>query len=157
MSDRFKKFGKINTLMLVVFFSAFAIVKLLELRFPTAVVRLKDERLTVLVARNMYQLKKGLGGRESLRPFDGMLFVFPAYAKQRIVMRDMRFPIDIVWISQGKVVDIAKQIQPEGDVSEATLTRYTPRVNANAVVELPAGWADTHGLRIGDALVVVHE
>ena len=67
-------------------------------------------------------------------------------------MRGMRFPIDIVWLSDGVVVDIAPSVPIEPGVPEADLRVYYPRLKANTVIELPAGWAEGHGLKIGDEL-----
>ena len=149
--------GTWNTILILGFFIAFAVVKLLELRFPTAVIELKGERLSVLVAKNNFQQRKGLGGREALYPYDGMLFLFFSASRQQIVMRDMNFPIDIVWLRGKEVVDMAKAVMPELGKTESELTRYTPRGEANMVLELPAGWVDRHGLLIGDTMQVVHE
>lgn len=118
---------------------------------------LKGEPLLVQIARTPYHHKKGLGGRESLGKYDGMLFIFQFSGRVGIVMRDMEFPIDIVWLNKGEVVDIAPNVPIEPDVSEEELTRYYPRKNADLALELPGGWMESHDLRIGDVLTVVGE
>jgi uncharacterized membrane protein (UPF0127 family) len=76
-----------------------------------------------------------------------MLFLYPFFEKHVFVMRDMKFSIDIIWFNAGEVVDIAPSVpvQPQD-------RQYTPRASANAVLELPAGWAEAHKLQIGDHL-----
>lgn len=130
-------------------------VKFLQLQFSTAMLELKDQILSVQIAKTIYQTHKGLGDRDTLSPYDGMLFLFDFPKKPGIVMRDMRFPIDIVWFQDGKVVDIAPNVPIEPEKSELELTRYYPRVEATAVLELPAGWADQYHLQIGDVLRVI--
>ena len=122
--------------------------------WSTTEISLKGQNLNVLVAKTIYQHRKGLGGRKSLSPYDGMLFVFQFSRKEGFVMRDMKFPIDIVWFDGGKVVDIAPNL-PLDNVPEEQLRRYYPRADANVVLELPAGWAMAHELKIGNRLEIV--
>lgn len=141
-------------------FGVLFIIAVLALQFTKydwgeARVELKGVPLHVLVAKNTYQQEKGLGGRDGLAPYDGMLFRFEFAARYGFVMRNMSFPIDIVWLNAGEVVDIAPQVQPEPGVSNDQLRRYLPRAEANTVVELPAGWAAANGLQIGDRLRVL--
>lgn len=138
----------------VVFVIAVIALQFTKLYWTTTDVTLKGVPLHVQVAKNTYQLEKGLGGRESLEPYQGMIFPFGMSARYAFVMRDMRFAIDIVWLNNGQVVDIAPNVQPEPGATEESLKRYLPRADANMVIELPAGWAQTHGLRIGDRLEV---
>jgi uncharacterized membrane protein (UPF0127 family) len=128
-----------------------------QLRFPEAVVEIKDQKLTVLLAKNPKHHYRGLGNRESMAPYDGMLFVFGYSRSIGIVMRDMQFPIDIVWFQNGKVVDIAPNVQTEPGVGKFDLRVYRPRIPANSVLELPAGWTKENDLRIGDNLQVIDE
>lgn len=117
-------------------------------------ISLKDQELHVLVAKNIYQQYKGLGGRKQLAPYDGMIFPFYLLDKHTFVMRDMEFPIDIVWLKDGVVVDIAPNVPIEPDASEQELARYYPRTEANLVLELQAGWTQKNGLKIGDVMTL---
>ncbi len=143
--------------MLIVFVVAVGAVQLYRFYWPKATVVLAGKTLEVEVADNVYRHTKGLGGRDSMGKYDGMLFIFSSSAQYAFIMRDTRFPIDIIWFEQGKVVDIAPNVQPEPGVPEADLKRYAPRKPANAVLELNAGWAEKHSLKIGDTLSVLDE
>lgn len=125
-----------------------------RLYWPEASVTLANQTLRVQVADSLYRQIKGLGGRSKLAPYDGLLFVFSGAGEYGFVMRDMKFPIDIIWFDNGRVVDIAPRVAPEPGVPEAELRRYVPRKPANLVLEAPAGWAEAHGLKIGDLLQV---
>lgn len=120
--------------------------------YPTVTFALKGQTLHLLLADTPARQFLGLGKRDSLGNADGMLFIFPDPKQYGFVMRDMRFSIDIIWLSQGKVVDIAPNLPLEPGASEAQLRVYYPRDVANAVIEFPAGWANQHGLAIGDQL-----
>ena len=138
----------------VLFIIALLGVQLYRFYWPSATISMGGNELRVQIADNTYRQHKGLGGRDSLGDYDGMLFIFPSQAKYAFVMRDTRFPIDIIWLSSGQVVDIAPSVQPEPMASEADLKRYSPRKPANMVLETRAGWALEHGLKIGDQLQV---
>lgn len=141
---------------LVIFFGSYLFLRFWNMRFPEADILLKNEPLTVQVARTPEQWYRGLGGRESMET-DGMLFFFSLADEHAMVMRDMQFSIDIVWLAKGVVVDIAPSVPIQPGVPEEELFVYQPRVPATMVLELPAGWTNAHGLVIGDRLEVVTE
>lgn len=136
----------------VIFIFAFIALQIFQLYWPTATLQVKDQVLNVQVAKSYRHLKKGLGGKNSLGVYDGMLFVFSGTDKHAIVMRDMNFPIDIIWLKNGVVVDIAPSVSIQPEASESELIRYYPRTEANAVLEVIAGWTKQYGLKIGDSV-----
>lgn len=88
---------------------------------------------------------RGLGGRLSMPEQDGMLFIFPTDLVQNFWMKDMNFPIDIVWINASKHVtgvtsNIATSTYPNL-FSSPSAVRY--------VLELNAGSASRFGLKKG--------
>lgn len=120
-----------------------------------AKVVLKEKELNVLVAKTLYQQHKGLGGREEPKGFSGMIFPYSYSAKHAMMMREMEFPIDIIWLNNGKVVDLAPNVPIEPGVPEEQLKKYYPRADANLVLELPAGWSEENELKIGDKLQIL--
>jgi uncharacterized membrane protein (UPF0127 family) len=82
----------------------------------------------------------------------GMLFKFLNRDRYAMVMRDMEFALDIIWLDDGRIVDMAPNVAPEDGRSEAQLTVYRPRLPATAVLELPAGFIAQKGLKIGDTV-----
>ncbi|TAL19331.1 DUF192 domain-containing protein [Patescibacteria group bacterium] len=94
---------------------------------------------------------RGLSGRESLGTEQGMLFVFGVAERYAFWMIDMRFPIDIIWLRLGKVVDIAEAVPaPEPGTDTTDLPRYWPRLPADMVLEVAAGTVRRTKLKIGD-------
>ena len=63
-------------------------------------------------------------------------------------MRDMLFPIDIIWIAKGKVAGLHKQLSP------SNRSNFIAPVPVRLVLEVPAGFADRHGIKVGDPVVV---
>lgn len=151
------KLTKFQKIFLIVFAVSAVGLWLWGWRWPTATLELKGETLQALVAKSPRHQYQGLGKRDTLAPYDGMLFIFTIPHRVGIVMREMRFPIDIVWLDQGAVVDIAPSVPLEPNKPESQLTVYRPRLPANTVLELPAGWAEAKGLKLGDRLKVLDE
>ena len=115
-----------------------------------ATVKIAGQELRVLVANNYSHRLKGWSDKKDMGKYGGMLFVFPDHGQHAMVMRDMRFPLDIVWLDNNKVVDIAPNLPPELGVAEDQLTIYRSRTPSTMVLELPAGFRDKYGLKIGD-------
>ncbi len=117
-----------------------SVVRVDETDFPVELAVEPDERI------------RGLSGRAALGPGTGMLFVFEIESRFRFWMREMEFPLDIVWIGAGcQVVDISVNVPPpEPGTSLADLPRYSPGVPALYVLEINGGEAEELGLGVGD-------
>src|ERR1043165_2701814 len=61
---------------------------------------------------------KGLSGRTEIKPDEGMLFVFPAAAKQNFVMRDCPIPIDIIYLDGAGRITAFYKMKAEAPRSE---------------------------------------
>jgi len=114
-------------------------------------ITLKDIPLVVEMSQTTKQWEKGLSDRNDLGELDGMLFTFPQYHVPIFWMKDMHFPLDMIWISGGKVVDITLDAKVEtGD----KLPTYSPKVPVNMVLETRAGWVEENGISLGDTLII---
>ena len=92
---------------------------------------------------------KGLSGREALGNNEGMLFVFPEKSVQKFWMKEMKFPIDIIWIDGERIAGIVYGAEPEtGD----QLTIYSSPEPVDKVLEVNAGTASAKGIRVGDVI-----
>jgi len=114
-------------------------------------VTVRGKTISVEVADTDAKREKGLGERDSLAPDHGMYFPFPAAQYWVFWMKGMRFPIDIVWIQDGKVVDVTPEVQVDAGLP---LKTYSPTAPADAVLELDAGAARQIGLRKGDEVTL---
>ncbi|MBU0502819.1 MAG: DUF192 domain-containing protein [Candidatus Omnitrophota bacterium] len=93
---------------------------------------------------------RGLMFREKLGEKEGMLFIFKDRGRHNIWMKNMKFPLDIIWINQDKIiVDIRKNVPP---CSQYECPSYTPQVNAKYVLEVNAGFTDKHKIGVGEAV-----
>ncbi|MEX2028255.1 MAG: DUF192 domain-containing protein [Candidatus Curtissbacteria bacterium] len=97
--------------------------------------------------------KKGLSGREDLEINRGMLFVFDQSGNYPIWMKDMKFPIDIIWIDENKkIVYIVPTALPEPGKKDNGLTVYKPDGDARYILEINAGLATANNLQVGDTV-----
>jgi len=88
----------------------------------------------------------GLSGRAELREDESLLFVFDFPGRYSFWMKDMNFPIDIIWIDENlRVVYIKKNARPESYPES-----FTPDQDAKYVLEVVAGFSDKYGLKEGD-------
>lgn len=120
--------------------------------WPEAIITVSNSPIKVLVADTPEHWLKGWSDRRDMGGYDGMLFKFLARDSYAMVMRDMEFALDIIWLDDSKIVDMAPNVAPEDGRSEAQLTVYRPRLPATAVLELPAGFIAQKGLKIGDTV-----
>ena len=133
---------------------AFAIQKIMpnedstDVSGENVIMMIKDVEISAELAKTDEERFKGLSGRESMRFDHGMMFVFDSAEKHPFVMRDMLFDLDFIFIKDGRVVDIAKNVAREFPGNVVGGTEY------DRVLEVNAGWARRHGIRIGDSVIL---
>ena len=90
----------------------------------------------------------GLSSR-SCFPLNGaLIFLFPVDDKFGIWMKNMNFPIDVVWLDKDKkVVTILKDMQPSSYPKS-----YYPSSDARFVIELNSGQVDKAKIQEGQTL-----
>lgn len=117
-----------------------------------AEIEMRGKTFSVEIANSSAKQELGLGKRDVLPAGHGMYFPFADARRLVFWMKDMRFPIDIIWIQGGKVVDIHKNVPvPAGNAIKDLIT-YSPVEPADAVFEVNAGVADSIGLQPGDEI-----
>lgn len=118
-------------------------------------ITIKDVKVQVEVADDEAKRKKGLSGRDGLEENAGMLFVFLEKSSGvSFWMKEMKFPLDIIWINDQKIIKIDKNVQPEPGVADERLKRYSPASDINYVLEVNAGFADKNNLKVGDQFLL---
>lgn len=102
------------------------------------------------IAQTQDQLTKGLSGQASLGKDNGMLFVFDQVALYRFWMKDMKFPLDFIWIKDNQVVDLTENVPAEPGTPDSQLEVYSPKTKVNKVLEVNAGFVKSNQIKIGD-------
>lgn len=118
--------------------------------YDHATVHIGDATVLVEVANTPALREKGLSGHAPLGAGEGMLFVFGQDVTDGFWMKDMLFPIDIIWIdAEGRVVTVVPDATPESYPEV-----FYPTKPARYVLEVPAGFAQMHGIAEGTKVVV---
>jgi uncharacterized membrane protein (UPF0127 family) len=119
--------------------------------YDTATVVLLDANGTRLatvdswVADTFSKRYTGLSDTSALEPGQGMLFVFDNEGERKFVMRDMAFPLDMVFIDADGTITTIHHAPVESD---GNLTQYSGR--AKYVLEVPMGYTNRTGVEVGD-------
>lgn len=93
---------------------------------------------------------QGLSGRSGLREKEGMLFVFDRPGRYGFWMKDMLFPIDIVWINEeGYIVHVENSVSPSTYAVTNPPQIFINDPDATYVLELGAGQAEKLGAHLG--------
>ena len=103
----------------------------------------KDEqkRVQVEVAKSHEERSRGLMFRKELADGSGMLFIFERERDQTFWMKNTYIPLDMIFIRGDMTI--------AGIVHEATpltLTQRSVGLPSLYVLEVPGGWAKSHGI-----------
>jgi hypothetical protein len=137
-------------------FAIAVVVLIIVLKFPqkktdSKMLRINQNQYEVEVVSSLISQARGLSGRESIAGNEGMLFVFTESKVQTFWMQGMRFPIDIVWINNGKVIGMTT------DVPYVPQTKqYSSPSPANMVLELKAGTVIRDQIMVGDEIKIAN-
>jgi len=113
---------------------------------PTVKMEIGGRNFNLEVARTAADQDKGLMDRDSLPDDHGMIFIFPDDEIRSFWMKNVHFPLDILFLdSAGRVVSF-HQMRPydENNTSSDYPARYA--------IELNKGIADQLGVKVGDEL-----
>ncbi len=115
-------------------------------------IKVKDVEILVDIADTEEKRQKGLSGKNDLKENEGMLFVFNGKnTRPSFWMKNMLIPIDIIWIKDGKIVKIDKQVSPpDADTPDSKLTVYMPPSPIDHVLEVNAGFSEKFNVATGD-------
>ena len=140
----------------IVLLSLFIIFLILFVNSPRGIkyspsITIDKVSFTVDVAKTPQQQQKGLAIYNSLPSNRGMVFLFNQPDYYTFWMKDMKFPIDIIYIRQNKIVDIFKDV-PLPASPLAPLPVLKPKKPADTVLEINAGLSEKYGFNIGDSV-----
>ncbi len=106
-------------------------------------VTIGSQKITAEVADTTQARTKGLSGRPCIGQNEGMLFVFNQPGFYQFWMKDMKFPIDIIWITTNhRVIGLKSKAQPLSYPQKFVNQTYT----AQYVLELASGRALSLGV-----------
>lgn len=117
-------------------------------------VKIGGTEVFVDIANTSAKRQKGLAGR-TLKENQGMLFVFEEMnIFPTFWMKDMTTAIDIIWIDDGKVQKVDKEVQPEPGVADSELKKYFPEAPIDYVLEVSSGFSEKNNITPGDSVEI---
>lgn len=116
--------------------------------FDSKVIMIGSSKVNVKILDSEPERIKGLSGRKELKSDEGMFFEFDEIGQHGIWMKDMNFPIDIIWFNKnGTIVHVEKNVDPN------TYPKvFKPDTDSMYVLEVNAGFFDRNNLMIGDTI-----
>lgn len=112
--------------------------------------KINEKKIRAEIAADAISKAKGLSDREELCKNCGMVFVFGEESKHTFWMKDMNFPLDIIYVNNDQIVEIFDNVQIYNDLGE--FTEIFPNKSADKVLELNAGWCEKNNVLVGDKI-----
>lgn len=120
-----------------------------ELYGPLIPIFFGHVQMRASVADTTSTRQQGLSGTPALPLGIVKLFVFEDLVLAPFWMKDMNYPIDILWLDASKkIIFVASKLTPE-----TYPTTYGPDEPSQYVIETPAGMANSEGMDVGDSFV----
>ena len=117
----------------------------------TPFVKIGDKTVNVILAETPSEQSKGLAIKETMNEDEGMFFIFDKPQKYSFWMKDMKFPIDIIWADPtGKIVHIEENLQP--CIFLLPCTSYSPDIDSLYVLEVVSNFTSKYNIKIGDKI-----
>jgi uncharacterized membrane protein (UPF0127 family) len=113
-------------------------------------IEVEGQLLDIEIADTPAEREKGLSGRTSLAENKGLLFIFEYAGQWGFWMKEMKFPIDMIWLGKDlKVVDVKKNVAPD-TYPEV----FLPAGDALYVLETKAGFSAKNHIGTGTQFIL---
>ena len=106
----------------------------------------------VRLAESYEEKYTGLSDTPTLRNGTGMVFVYDQEAPRTYVMREMEYPLDIVFIGADKRINSIAQAPAPGPNQDGN--EIIRSGSAKWVLEVPRGWTAARNVTVGDRIVI---
>ena len=128
---------------------------ILENNFPKGRIKVGNITLDVQVADTPDRMTEGLQFQQPLPYSQGMIFVFVQPQVVAMWMKDMQFPLDMIWFeSNGNIVHIEKNLPPCSSDSPCQVYDGGNQ-DAKYVLEVTAGFSDRLGITEKSKLTIL--
>ena len=147
--------GLFALLLIIVVGSKFAMDYLANnpnpfIKIPTAAIN--NQTFKLFIAKSAREKEIGLSGKDSLSQDYGMYFPFEKPDYYSFWMKNMKFPIDMIFLSSNRIVTIYENLEPLQDLKSPPL--YKSSEPADAVLEINAGQAKKYNIKVGDEIKI---
>lgn len=150
MKDRTKKILFLHGLLIILVIWIFCILPK-DIKGTHYTLSIQNKNVPLIVVDTPALRTQGLSGRKTLATSTGMFFVFDKADAYGFWMKDMKFPIDIIWLDEkGTIVHIEEKISPD------TYPKiFIPPQKSLYVLEVNQGFASQNGLKVGNILNLI--
>lgn len=138
---------KIYGFVLCVFIVALVFILMTHSAPKTPTAGINGRIFSLYLAKTPKEQEIGLSKFNQIAKDKGMLFIFPRKDYLTFWMKGMKFPIDIIFIQENKIVDIFQDVPV---ATGSALPTYTTKKQADKVLEINAGLVKEYGIKIGD-------
>lgn len=123
---------------------------------PVTAIFLEDNKtlaqLQLEKADSTSDRRKGLMNRESLENNSGMLFIWEDSSNRSFWMKDTYIPLDMIFVTAGKTIRTIKQADPQPDIKDRNLKRYSSEGPVRYVIETKQDFTQKKGISEGDSV-----
>jgi uncharacterized membrane protein (UPF0127 family) len=118
--------------------------------YDTKQIEINNKIIKTFISDDDCKKELGLAAVNNLQNDQGMLFVFDKSGKYGFWMKDMKFPIDILWIDENfSIVGIEK------NVATSTYPQvFGQNFIAEYVLEAPSGFSDENSVLVGNKIKI---
>lgn len=126
--------------------------ELQQLGYDSSQYVIGSESFTLFKATSSHSRERGLSFTDYLLEDEGLLFIFSKPASYGFWMKDMNYPIDIIWVSaDGEVIYIEENVEP----STYPQVFYPNEHEALYVIELAAGAVRRANIEVGQKISLI--
>ena len=148
----FKKFSQYIVVIIFILIISFLLInknnnskEIFDVK-NTKYVKIGGEIIKVELALTSTEQELGLSIKDNLKNDEGMLFIFNNVGIYSFWMKDMSFPIDIIWIGEDFQIVFIKKNATEESFPEI----FSPNKNSKYVLEVMSGFSEKKNLKEGD-------
>lgn len=115
-------------------------------KLATLAMRIGNANLVAEIARTEVERERGLMFRKRLEDGKGMLFVFDKDDRLAFWMKNTLLPLSLAYISADGTIRQIVDLEPE------SLAAIQAERSVRYALEVPRGWFDRAGVRVGDVV-----
>ncbi len=130
--------------ILILLILIFITVDVLTPKLPGA--EINGHVFSLYLAKTPQEQETGLAKFNKIDKNQGMLFIFKKADYYSFWMKNMRFPIDIIFIKDNKVVAVFQKVPVSPNENPPV---YTTKAKADKVLEINSGLTSEYKIKIG--------
>ena len=142
---------KRNIMLVIFLIGLITFFSLINRKAQRSTATVNNKTFNIEIARTEDQQEVGLSKYDKIEDNFGMYFLFNKPNYYNFWMKDMKFPIDIIYIYKNEIVQVFKNV-PNPKTNLDPLMIYKPTHTADSVLEIKAGLSDKYGISEGEVV-----